>query len=87
DAPEVVHTALDAQLRRNVPGQHDGRFVRGVPGQATEGLAGRELALLDRISDTVRPLGNVLRNRMEQGALARLVARGLVQVAGVTPSD
>ncbi|MEP3688219.1 MAG: hydantoinase/oxoprolinase family protein [Sulfitobacter dubius] len=87
DAPEVVHTALDAQLRRNVPGEHDGRFVRGVPGQATEGLAGRELALLDRISDTVRPLGNVLRNRMEQGALARLVARGLVQVAGVTPSD
>ncbi|UOA30485.1 Acetophenone carboxylase gamma subunit [Sulfitobacter sp. DSM 110093] len=87
DAPEVVHTALDAQLRRNVPGEHDGRFVRAVPGQATEGLAPRDLSLLDRIGDAVRPLGDVLRNRMEQGALARLVARGLVQVAGVTPSD
>jgi N-methylhydantoinase A/oxoprolinase/acetone carboxylase beta subunit len=35
----------------------------------------------------VHPLGDVLRARVEQGALKRLVERGLVQVAGVTPSD
>lgn len=35
----------------------------------------------------MKPLGAVLRNRMDSAALRRLVARGLVQVAGVTPSD
>ncbi|MEQ5827821.1 hydantoinase/oxoprolinase family protein [Sulfitobacter sp. NFXS29] len=87
EAGEVVHRALDAQLRRSVVGEHDGRFVQAVPGQAVEGLAPRDLVLLERIGTDVWPLGDVLRNRVEQGALARLVARGVVQVAGVTPSD
>ena len=43
--------------------------------------------LRDRIGDSVHPLGNILRTRMETGALKRLVERGLAQVAGVTPSD
>tara|TARA_R110002049_G_scaffold117332_2_gene270560 strand:+ start:148876 stop:150882 length:2007 start_codon:yes stop_codon:yes gene_type:complete len=87
EAPEVVHAALDAQLRRTMPGEHDGRFVRAVAGQTAEGIGPREAALLARIGEAVHPLGDVLRARVEQGALNRLVERGLVQVAGVTPSD
>ncbi|MEP1767340.1 MAG: hydantoinase/oxoprolinase family protein [Sulfitobacter sp.] len=87
DASEVVHAALDRQLRSTLPGEHDGRFVRAVAGQRVEGITPREQALLDRIGETVHPLGDVLRSRMETGALARLIERGLVQVAGVTPSD
>lgn len=87
DAPEVVHAALDAQLRATLPGEHDGRFVRAVAGQSVEGLGPREEALLERIGADVLPLGDVLRSRIETGALKRLVERGLVQMAGVTPSD
>ncbi|MFG6578897.1 hydantoinase/oxoprolinase N-terminal domain-containing protein [Sulfitobacter sp. 1A13191] len=87
DAPEVVHNALDAQLRRSVVAEHDGRFVRAVEGQGAEGLAPRDRALLERIGGDVWPLGDVLRNRVDQSALAWLVARGLVQLAGVTPTD
>ncbi len=87
DAPDVVHNALDAQLRSATPSEHDGRFVRAVPGQTHEGIGAREIALLDRIGDNVHPLGDVLRARIEHGALKRLVERGLIQVAGVTPSD
>lgn len=87
DAAEVVHGALDAQLRATLPGEHDGRFVRAVAGQTMEGIGPREEALLERIGDTVHPLGDVLRSRIETGALKRLVERGLVQIAGVTPSD
>ncbi|MFD2738325.1 hydantoinase/oxoprolinase N-terminal domain-containing protein [Sulfitobacter aestuarii] len=87
EAPEVVHSALDAQLRGSTPGEHDGRFVRAIPGQVAEGAGPREKALLDRIGDTLRPLGHVLQNRVELSAMRRLVERGLVQIAGVTPSD
>ncbi len=87
ESPEVVHRALDAQLRASLPGEHDGRFVRAVAGQTVEGLGPRDVALLERIGQDVHPLGDVLRARLEAGALKRLVARGLVQVAGVTPSD
>ena len=87
EAPEVVHPALDEQLRSDVPGEHDGRFVRAVPGLRADGLEPREAGLLERIADEVHPLGKVLKNRMEIKALRRLVERGLVQVAGVTPSD
>lgn len=87
EAPGPVHDALDEQLRRAVPGEHDARFVRAVTGIDASGLSEREETLLSRIGDTVHPLGAVLRTRLEGQALRRLVARGLVQVAGVTPSD
>lgn len=87
EAPEIVHEALDNQLRSDLIGEHDARFVRAVPGVARDGLAPREAGLLDKIGADVWPLGKVLANRLESQALKKLVARGLVQVAGVTPSD
>jgi len=87
EAPDVVHRALDTQLRSVTPGEHDGRFVRAVAGMSQEGIGPREAELLARIGEGVHPLGDVLRARIEQGALKRLVERGLVQLAGVTPSD
>ncbi|MEQ6249409.1 hydantoinase/oxoprolinase family protein [Sulfitobacter sp. HNIBRBA3233] len=87
EAPQVVHAALDAQLRNTVPNEYDAVFVRAVPGLSHEGLGPRERVLLERIGPIVHPLGAVLRTRIESGALSRLVSRGLVQMAGVTPSD
>lgn len=91
DDPEGVRRALEEQLRRDTPHETDGRFLRAVPGGDTGGDAGglqpRDAALLERLEGGVRPLYGALRTRAETGALKRLVARGLVQVAGVTPSD
>lgn len=87
DAERVVHDALDQQLRNSVPGEHDARFVRAVPSQNREGLAARDAAVLALIGEGVKPLGDVVRARIDHGALQRLVGRGLVQVAGVTPTD
>lgn len=87
DASEIVHSALDSQLRSTTPGEYDGRFVRRVQGQSVEGLSARDADLLERVGDTVQSLGAILKNRIEQGALKRLVERGLVQIAGLTPSD
>ncbi|WP_299787288.1 hydantoinase/oxoprolinase family protein [uncultured Marivita sp.] len=87
DAPEVVHRALEEQLNRTVPGEHDARFVRRVAGQDEAGLSDRARAVLDRVTETPQPLDHVLTTRLEAQALRSLVARGLVQVAGVTPTD
>jgi N-methylhydantoinase A/oxoprolinase/acetone carboxylase beta subunit len=88
EAPEVVHRALDAQLRATIPGEHDGAFVRAVPGIEAGGLAERDEAVLARIIEGgVQPVGKVLQTRLEGQALRRLVSRGLIQVSGVTPSD
>src|SRR6056297_3673325 len=87
EAGAAVQAALEDQLRASAPGEHDARFVRAVPGIEAGGLGERETTLLGRIRDDVLPVGKVLRSRMDHAALARLVRRGLVQVAGVTPSD
>jgi len=87
EAPDVVHDALEIQMRSELIGEHDARFVRAVPGVAQDGLGARENALLERIGDVTWPLNKVLGNRLDSQALKKLVARGLVQVAGVTPSD
>lgn len=87
DAPELVHAVLEEQLRSDTPGEHDARFVRAVPGIDAGGLQEKDADLLERIGDAVHPVGKMLRTRMESSALKRLVSRGLVQVAGVTPSD
>jgi len=85
DHGPMVHAALDRWLSSETVGETDGRFVVPMGGQRG-GLNARDLAVLDRI-DRPMPLQAALTSRLEAAALDRLVARGLVMVAGVTPSD
>jgi N-methylhydantoinase A/oxoprolinase/acetone carboxylase beta subunit len=80
-----VHAALDRALASDVVGEHDGRFVVPMAGQ-TAGISAREAQVLARITKPM-PLAAALTSRLEFAALERLVARGLVMIAGVTPSD
>jgi N-methylhydantoinase A/oxoprolinase/acetone carboxylase beta subunit len=80
-----VHTALDKALASDVVGEHDGRFVVPMAGQ-TAGISAREAQVLARITAPM-PLATALTSRLEFAALERLVSRGLVMIAGVTPSD
>lgn len=87
-APDVVLPLLEQQARSEVPGEHDGRFLRPVGGaMAAHGLDDRETVLMARLGDEIRPVSQVLRTRLEASALTRLIDRGLVQISGVTPSD
>ncbi|MDT8857052.1 hydantoinase/oxoprolinase family protein [Paracoccaceae bacterium Fryx2] len=85
DHGAMVHAALDRALSAEVSGDHDGRFVLPMGGNPG-GLSPREAALLARL-DGPAPLATALASRLEVAALERLVARGLVMIAGVTPSD
>ncbi len=85
DHGPMVHAALDRWLSNEAVGEMDGRFVVPQGGQSG-GLTTREVAVLDRITQPMTMAG-ALTSRLEVAALERLVARGLVAVSGVTPSD
>ncbi len=85
DHGAMVHAALDKALSSEKAGEMDGRFVVPMAGQ-TGGLSARELVVLERITEAM-PMAQVLTTQLEIAALERLVARGLVMIAGVTPSD
>jgi len=85
DHGPMVHAALDRWLSCEAVGEMDGRFVLPMSGQRG-GLNARDLAVLDRITAPM-PMAAALASRLEVAALERLVARGLVLLAGVTPSD
>ncbi len=83
----MVHRALDAALAAEAPPDGAGRFVVPLWSALPPGLDPREATVAGRLAEGALPLGEVVRARMESAALGRLVARGLVMIAGVTPSD
>jgi N-methylhydantoinase A/oxoprolinase/acetone carboxylase beta subunit len=85
DHGPMVHAALDRWLSTEVAGEMDGRFVLPMAGSAG-GLSAREEAVLTRLTRPM-PMAEALTSRLEAAALDRLVARGLVMLSGVTPSD
>ncbi len=85
DHGKMVHDTLDRALGNDAVGEFDGRFVVPMGGQAG-GLTAREAAVLARVTAPM-PMNAALTSRLEVAAMERLVARGLVMVCGVTPSD
>jgi N-methylhydantoinase A/oxoprolinase/acetone carboxylase beta subunit len=52
-----------------------------------DGLDTRETAVANRLLDGPQRVSHAVTTRMENPALTRLVTRGMVMIAGVTPSD
>lgn len=86
-ARDMVHEALERWLSGPAPGEYDGRFVVPMKGvEQAGGLGPRDRTLLERITAPM-PVAKALTSRLEAAALDRLVARGLLMLSGVTPSD
>jgi N-methylhydantoinase A/oxoprolinase/acetone carboxylase beta subunit len=89
--PDLIHPELDRQLASDRMGDHDGRFAMRVLGRdrSADGLAERDARLLERLDTTgaPSPVGAIIASRMDLSSLDRLVARGLVMLSGVTPTD
>jgi len=84
---EIVHAALDAQLKSILNGRHDGRFAMLSGSGPTAGLSENETKLFSRITNEPTALEGFLQSTSEAASLNNLVNRGLVLVAGLTPSD
>lgn len=85
--PVLVHAALDRALAHDIPASDGGQFVIPLWNEMPLGLDQREQTVADRLIDGPLRLGYAVQTRMESPALGRLVGRGLVIMAGVTPSD
>ncbi|MGK9053580.1 hydantoinase/oxoprolinase N-terminal domain-containing protein [Neorhizobium petrolearium] len=85
----IVLATLERQLRAGHAGRHDGRFVvrTGVPDAVAQGLPSQEQALYARIGMAPTALNDLLTMNSQRTLLDRLVARGLVHLSGITPSD
>ena len=85
----AVTDTLERQLRAPNPGRLDGRFAvrTGVPERLAAGLTGPEAKLYDAIGAVPLALDALLTSTAQLATLNRLVSRGLVHVAGFTPSD
>jgi N-methylhydantoinase A/oxoprolinase/acetone carboxylase beta subunit len=85
----AVTAELERQLRAPNPGRLDGRFAvrTGVPERLAAGLTGPEAKLYEAVRAVPLPLDALLSSTAQNATLTRLVARGLVHVAGFTPSD
>ncbi|MDT8345076.1 MAG: hydantoinase/oxoprolinase family protein [Thermohalobaculum sp.] len=82
-----VRAVLERQLARTVPGELDGRFLLRTGPADAPGLSPAEAALLGSLGPEPVAADEALRTRPRRIALRRLVERGLVRVAGFTPSD
>lgn len=88
DWPDLVHAALDQWLTMEAVGEHDGRFAVPLWSDAPPpGLGPREEAVAARLMSGPLRVTDAVRTRLELPALMKLVARGAVMIAGVTPSD
>jgi N-methylhydantoinase A/oxoprolinase/acetone carboxylase beta subunit len=88
DHGELVHAALNRQVRQLRRGEQIGQFV--VPGRnVPEGMIinERDQALLERLDGQPRALDEFIHTQREIGTLRHLVSRGLLLLSSVTPSD
>ena len=86
---EAVHLHLDRQARAAHVHRFEGRFAvrTGLTDAESGAFTAPERRLLDRLGDGIAPLDTFIQFNPEAAVLDRLVARGVVHVAGFTPSD
>ncbi len=85
--PQLVHDTLDRALATDVPPSDNGCFVVPMWGEVPEGLDDREVRIAERLANGPLRVSHAVTSRMENPALNRLIDRGMVMMAGVTPSD
>ena len=88
-APRVVHETLDRQLAQPRARDLDGCFAMAIElaPNALAGLNKGEVALWESLSTHPIAVDKLIRVRVQISHLTRLVARGLVMLSAVTPSD
>jgi N-methylhydantoinase A/oxoprolinase/acetone carboxylase beta subunit len=84
---EAVLEPLQRQIRAARARDDDGRFALRAGPADPPGLDDNAAALYARLGPSPQPLDTLLERPQHRPALKRLVARGLAEIVGFTPSD
>ena len=87
DHADLVHGVLDRCLASDIPASDGGQFAIPMFTDLPKGLDPRETVVATRLLNGALWVSEAAVTRMENPALMRLVTRGMVMPAGVTPSD
>lgn len=89
DHPDLIKQTLTAQLKSERISEKAGLFARRVGGleHLEAALSKSEKKLIAEIGAVPVSLEDLIRRSAEMPILHRLVSKGLVQIAGFTPSD
>lgn len=87
DFPDIVHPALDRVMSLETPPEDAARFIVPLWADLPAGLDAREAAVAERLRLGPLRWGDAVQSRVEEPAVMRMVKRGQVLIAGVTPSD
>jgi len=89
DYPEEIFDALNRQSQMEFPNHLCARFALRFKGEERKAgsLKTTEAKLYARITNVPQALDKLLKGASETGTLSKLVSKGLVHVAGFTPSD
>lgn len=85
--PELVHKTLDQCLSNDAPLVDAGQFAIPMFTVLPQGLDAREQIVATRLLSGPMSVSDAAITRIEKPALMRLVTRGMLMIAGVTPSD
>lgn len=85
--PKLVHEMLDAAMRQDIATDDAWQLAIGLFEDLPDGLPAREASIAQRLLNGPVRRGALLKSRVEAASLAQLVQRGLVLIAGPTPSD
>jgi len=84
--PKLVHATLDSALGSERGAEFAAQFL--VPmATVAFGLSERDKVVFDRISAGPMPTAKAVVTRIDLGSIDRLLERGLIMQAGITPSD
>lgn len=86
DHPDLMDD-LRKQLRREWPSPFDGRFAVPVPNARLGKMSGGENKVMDALGDAPMALEALMKKRVPEKTLERLIDRGMVLMSGFTPSD
>ena len=86
---EAILSVLRRQIQAQHPSPYHGAFAlrTGLPDSLAAGLSANEAALYARLTSVPVPMEEGITTASARQALSRLVARGLAQLVGFTPSD
>ena len=85
--PDLVGAELERRLNDDLPSAFDAMFLQRTSRAANDKLDRFETQVLENVGPEPIPVGHVVTTSLQERAMRRLVARGVLRLSAFTPTD